>query len=188
MTWFETNTASSISRQASLVQLNVTWLRQAAALLGRIDDWSYAFSPPRLFPHRVGGHLRHIIEFYECFLAGLSSKHIDYDSRQRDLSLETSRSVASKRISSVIERLEKGPAKQPDELLFVRAEDEESLELSNSFVTSSVSRELLTLSSHTIHHFALIAMALRGHGVPVDPQFGVAPSTLRYQSKKAEAA
>jgi hypothetical protein len=31
------------------------------------------------------------------------------------------------------------------------------------------------LSSHTVHHFALIALTLRAHGVAVDPKFGVAP-------------
>jgi len=53
---------------------------------------------------------------------------------------------------------------------------------------SSVSRELQVLSSHTIHHFALIAMTLRLHGVEMDPDFGMAPSTLRYLAHAAEAA
>jgi hypothetical protein len=35
------------------------------------------------------------------------------------------------------------------------------------------------LCSHAVHHFALIAMILRAHGIDVDPKFGVAPSTLR---------
>ena len=52
-----------------------------------------------------------------------------------------------------------------------------------------ISRELQVLSSHTVHHFALIAVTLRMHGVEMDPDFGMAPSTLRYlASKTAEAA
>jgi len=51
-----------------------------------------------------------------------------------------------------------------------------------------VARELMTLSSHTIHHFALIATTLRGHGVQVDANFGVAPSTLSYQVRLASDA
>ena len=46
----------------------------------------------------------------------------------------------------------------------------------------------MTLSSHTIHHFALIAMALRAHGVAVEAGFGMAPSTLSYQARRAASA
>jgi hypothetical protein len=54
---------------------------------------------------------------------------------------------------------------------------------------SSLSRELQVLSSHTIHHFALIAVTLRAHGVQMDADFGMAPSTLRHlAAKTAEAA
>ena len=61
--------------------------------------------------------------------------------------------------------------------------------VSNHCVKKSVSRELQVLSSHTIHHFALIAMTLRLHGIEMDPDFGMAPSTLRYlASRAAEAA
>ena len=49
---------------------------------------------------------------------------------------------------------------------------------------SSISRELQVLSSHTVHHFALIAMTLRMHGVEIDSDFGMAPSTLRYLASK----
>ena len=37
----------------------------------------------------------------------------------------------------------------------------------------------MVLSSHTIHHFALIGITLRESGLAVDPDFGVANSTLR---------
>jgi hypothetical protein len=46
---------------------------------------------------------------------------------------------------------------------------------------SSVSRELQFLLSHTVHHYALIAMTLRAAGVELDEELGVAPSTLAYQ-------
>jgi hypothetical protein len=66
-------------------------------------------------------------------------------------------------------------------------EDGDTSEVQDSFMRSSVSRELQVLSSHTIHHFALIAMTLRAHGVDLDPEFGMAPSTLRYLASKAAA-
>jgi len=137
--------------------------------------------------------LRHIIEFYECFLDGLEPTHIDYDARRRDLTLESSIAVAAERICGIIARLEAEALLQYDGVLFVRMEDAAGFDLADPFLMSSVARELMTLSSHTIHHFALIAMTLRGHGFVLDPDFGVAPSTLRYREQRqavraAEAA
>jgi hypothetical protein len=171
-------------RQAALVEMNVRWLKQALNLVGRVDDATFATSPPPLAPHKVGDHLRHILEFYECFLDGLDLAHIDYDARRRDECLAGNRLVAMARIASIVDRLESDPQLRGDALLFVRMEDAVALGGTEEYLTSSVGRELQALSSHTIHHFALIAMTLRAHGYPVNEDFGVAPSTLRYRGRK----
>jgi hypothetical protein len=167
--------------------MNTRWLRQALDLLGRLDPRRFSTSPKGLAPHRVSSHLRHIIEFYECFLDGLEAVHIDYDARRRDLTLESSISIAAGRICGIIARLESDRALLHDGVLFVRMEDAAAFDLIDPFLMSSVARELMTLSSHTIHHFALIAMTLRGHGVSLDTDFGVAPSTLRHREQKRTA-
>ena len=46
---------------------------------------------------------------------------------------------------------------------------------------STIERELKFLVSHTVHHYAIIALQLRHQGVEPGPEFGVAPSTLRYE-------
>jgi len=51
------------SRHSFLIEQNIQSLRRAAALLEQLDDETYRMSPPSLAPHRVGGHLRHILEF-----------------------------------------------------------------------------------------------------------------------------
>ena len=150
-----------------LCERNAMWLRQSLHLLEMLDDRTF-----KNLAYRVSGHLRHIIEFYECFLEGLAARHIDYDARRRDRALESSRLAAAMRVRSLIERLQ---SLQSDGPLLVRAEDAEP------YLSSSIGRELQSLSSHTVHHFALIAMSLRAMGIPVDEDFGVAPSTLRYR-------
>jgi hypothetical protein len=176
------------SRQSALVEINVRWLRQALRLLDRLDDTEYATTPASFAPHRAGGHLRHIIEFYQCFLNGVDSFHIDYDARQRDLAVEHSRAAAAAAIRAVIRSLETCPALRFEAIIWVRMEDADSSPVRDRFMESSISRELQVLSSHTIHHFALIAMTLRMHGVEIDPDFGMAPSTLRYMAAKAAEA
>ena len=109
---------SVVQRQEFLIGLNITWLRQAEALLDRISDAVYTASPSDLAPHKAGSHLRHILEFYECFLAGLARARIDYDARKRDLSVQTSRAAAQKRIRSLLRRLETEPALRSDSLVF----------------------------------------------------------------------
>jgi hypothetical protein len=176
-------------RQSALIATNVRWLRQALYLLERLDDSVYSATAPGFAPHRVGAHLRHVLEFYQCFLDGLDSSHIDYDSRRRDESIERSRQTAAIAIRSIISALDTRAALREERIVWVRMEDAESTDVRDSFMESSLSRELQVLSSHSVHHFALIAMTLRAHGVQMDSDFGMAPSTLRHlASQAAEAA
>src|SRR6266542_6896363 len=87
-------TSELLKRQKFLIDQNVTWLGQAILLLEQMDDATYQMSPPSLAPHRVGGHLRHILEFYECFLDGIASRYIDYDARTTDIASHTRRDAA----------------------------------------------------------------------------------------------
>lgn len=159
----------------SLIHANVRWLQQGLALLARLDDRVYGTCPSGYAPHKAGGHLRHVLEFYECLLDGLQSgTHVNYDVRKRDLAIEASTVAAAARISLTIARLHSLDGE--DCRLLIHPEDSAG----GMLVTSSLSRELMSLSSHTIHHYALIGMTLRAHGVAIDPRFGMAPSTLRH--------
>ena len=185
LTDFRGDMTTLIARQAQLIETNVRWLRQARTLLELMDDFSFTASPKGMEPHRVSGHFRHILEFYECFLEGVESGYVDYDGRRRDSSLERSRAAAIHKIDDIINRLQTTRELSGDAAVFVRMEDIDPGEFQDPSLFSSVSRELQVLSSHTIHHFALIAMTLRAHGCDIDRDFGVAPSTLRYHSEKA---
>src|SRR5215471_9768559 len=99
-------TIDSPSRLSVLIATNVRWLRQALRLLDRLDDKVYSTTAPGFAPHRVGAHLRHVLEFYQCFLDGMDSSHIDYDSRRRDESIARSRHTAAIAIRSIIHALD----------------------------------------------------------------------------------
>ena len=179
-----------MDRLRALVEINLTWLRQAEELLENIGSSQYAQAPPGFEPHRVGAHLRHVVEFYGCFFEGLERGQIDYDARRRDQSVEHSRQEAAAAIRLITCRFKTSTRLRGDAVVRVRMEDADARLVQDPFVTSSIHRELQVLSSHTIHHFALIAMTLLAHGVPVAADFGVAPSTLRHRAGKpaAEAA
>jgi hypothetical protein len=168
---------------AALIDMNIRWLRQAGKLLERLDDLVYAREPLGFAPHRAGAHLRHVLEFYECFLTGLDTLCVDYDARRRDTVLEHSRAAAAAAIRGIIRSLQ--TSVRHDSAILVRMEDAPS---DGCLMVSSVNRELQVLSSHTIHHFALMALTLRLHGVEMDAEFGVAPSTLRHMASQAVEA
>src|SRR3954451_15232454 len=113
-------TNTLLNRQTVLVDTNIGWLRQALSIVDTIDDKVFATSPPAFAPHRVGSHLRHILEFYECFLNALVTSHIDYEARRRDEAVENDRSAAADRICSIIDRLETTPLLRSDCIVWVR--------------------------------------------------------------------
>src|SRR5258708_7362322 len=110
-------------RQDLLIENNVHLLHQAQRLLEPISDRIYAESPFGLAPHRAGSHLRHVLEFYECFLDGMETGHIDYDARKRDEVIASDRIAAIARIRSIVDRLRDCPTLRGDMLIWVRAED-----------------------------------------------------------------
>src|SRR5215831_18550127 len=107
-------------RQSALIATNIRWLRQALRLLERLDDAVYSGTAPGFAPHRVGAHLRHILEFYQCFLDGLDRSHIDYDLRRRDESIERSRHTASVAIKSIIHALDTHAEVREERIIWVR--------------------------------------------------------------------
>src|SRR5690348_3721656 len=122
----ETPLQSTATANTELISTNVAWLRQALSLVHQLDDATFRSSPPGLAPHRVGSHLRHVLEFYECFLDGLRSLTVDYDARQRNHSVENNRDAATEKISSILLHLEENPWIHSDSPMFVRMENPEA--------------------------------------------------------------
>ena len=180
---------SAEQRHKFLIESSTSLLEEGRRLLEQMSDRQYVSSPAEFPDQRIGSHIRHIVEFYECFLDGRRLAHIDYDARKREATLESDRRATMVRINSLIGRLTGFEAPTKDSVLFVRIEDAEAAGMGQGFVVSSVGRELQSLNSHTVHHFGLIAMLARLLGIPVQAGFGFAPSTLRYKaSQRSEAA
>ncbi len=165
---------------SALTSANTNLLDQAVCLMERIDDDAFSTGPELLPSHRAGKHLRHVLEFYECFLNGVESGSVDYDARNHNEALEGNRLAACKKAAQIIERLQEISSLDDRRQLEVRMEGDDI------FLRSSIGRELQVLSSHTIHHFALISIALRLQGIAVDAGFGMSPSTLQFQTVQSK--
>jgi uncharacterized damage-inducible protein DinB len=159
---------------------NLHFLAQGMELLTRLDDATFATQLPAV-GSSIGGHFRHCLDLYSCFLAGLDSGAVDYDARGRDPRIEVEREYALSVGARLTERLRALPADDGARPLRVSGDRPRREATEEDWCLSSVARELQFLRSHTVHHYALIAVLLRLHGVEVDPEFGVAPATLAYR-------
>lgn len=163
----------------SMLNDNLELLRSALKLLESIPDSDYASRQIDGKVSGIGSHLRHVIDHYECFLLGLPRGEINFDARTRCLDIENSTSAAVGRLKELISKIENlTDLRINDPLKIIMASGTEG----KSEVThSSVGRELQFLVSHTVHHYAIISIFCHQHGLPQPKNFGVAPSTIKYQ-------
>ncbi|HCW88744.1 MAG TPA: hypothetical protein DHU56_01575 [Marinobacter sp.] len=165
-----------------IVGENVHAIGQLVELLAKMPGELYRQCFGSRKQHVIGKHVRHIIDHYTALLNVTASdgKMLDYENRDRDLTLETDRRAAGNRLSELTEQLQ---------MRFMQSASTELGMLHNSdgqqqSVKTSVDRELVFLASHTIHHMAIIGMLAEQAGIEVSPEFGVHPSTLRYLEKQ----
>ena len=156
---------------------NVFFLEQGLDLLARLDDADYARSFPPAFEFGIGTHIRHIVDHYDCFLRGLDAGRIDYDRRQRNERIESDRQAGIDALRATIIRLQNIAGDTFDLAVHMDCGDGAAGE--GVFANTSLTRELQFLLSHTVHHYALVAVILRLEGREPADGFGVSPSTLR---------
>ena len=157
-------------------------LTQLSDLLKQLDEMHYSQPLTLLSDNTIGKHSRHILEFYETMLNGISAGEVDYDSRQRNLLLETDIEYTLQRIEFI-----------KDSILQITSDQE--LNFSFSYAKGQVStiktnlyREMNYNIEHTIHHLAIIKIAVCNSfpNVHLPITFGVAYSTLQYQQECAQ--
>ena len=164
-----------------LIDENCKLLQQGIDLVDLLPEAIYAQNVHEHFSSGVGRHFRHILDFYDRFSSG-SPGQIDYDARERDARVETDPGYGQDRASRAIASLEKLQAVSTPQSVEVRVEtcSPDGVGLAT---TSSIERELAHLASHTVHHYAIIRMILSLLGTKVSDDFGVAPSTLRFENR-----
>lgn len=164
-----------------VVGQNLHFLRQGADLLRHFNDDNYA-RPTSDRPRAagIGPHFRHCLDFYRCFLRDLEGGRIDYDSRDRQGELETSVLAALATVESVMIGLAGIDRDQAQREIEVHHDEVPGEKPVTSWQRSTVARELRFLASHTVHHYALIALLARQQGIEPEEQFGVAPATLEF--------
>jgi hypothetical protein len=127
-----------------------------------------------VFSSSVGQHIRHCVEHYEEFLQAITEqRELNYEMRPRDLNVEIDPVESVRRIEIIRDLLRAHVVECREILMFDNG--------SRAPARSSITREIQYLLSHTVHHFALIAVIASLGGMQVPHNFGVAPTTLTYR-------
>lgn len=188
-----------MSTRNTLIEDNVRLLEQGVALLSELPGDLYPKPEPSVASSGIGSHVRHVIDYYRRMLAGVESGRLDYDQREREERIERELEYGCDRLRETIRALDglrrEVPAVEVPRLpaaevprLMVKMDAIDTTGRPAPWSTSSIERELQFVMSHTVHHFALIAVILRLNGREPAEGFGVAPSTLRYWEENPTCA
>lgn len=150
-----------------------TLLLQISGMLDALTDEQYRRSLPVLSGASLGGHVRHVIEFFIELDRGYDTGDVNYDARSRDKAIEQHRDVALGQLRSIVGSL---------------ARENKALVLNNFTettgfqVATNYERELVYNLEHTVHHMALLKIGLGAlTALRLPDSFGVASSTIRYR-------
>lgn len=162
-----------------ILQATGLTLQSLLRFLDQVDQPTYSKPLDVFNGSSLGGHTRHIIEFYHCLIKNYNLGVINYDLRERDKNIENDPELAAVAVQNIIAELQK-----------VNLDEKVELRMSydtqnNSFdtVVSNVKREVVYNLEHTIHHMALIKIGVKvaAPQIELENEFGVAPSTIKFQ-------
>ncbi|CAN5234565.1 hypothetical protein BH11BAC5_BH11BAC5_45190 [soil metagenome] len=161
------------------IQMNEQ-LKSLSNLLLLLNDKQYNQKIAFLGDASIGSHTRHIIELLKCAADGYNTGTVDYLNRVRDLAIETDKAFAMQALSCMMEQVIQSD-KQMN--LVIECCEENAL----NYVTTTYFREIVYNAEHTIHHLALIKVALREMKLEiVGDDFGMAYSTIKYLATQRE--
>lgn len=168
--------------ESSLSELLASQLeisKQAQSLLESLTDQQYTSVASELVVSSIGKHMRHILDHYHSLERSMVSGEVDYDLRRRGCEIETSRTAALAQWADVERLLQNMSSLDASSQLTVKSEVAQS---SKQVATmgSTLSRELVFVASHAVHHFSLIAIVCQLQGIDLHENFGVAPATATY--------
>lgn len=147
-------------------------------LLNQISEDDYSKPIEYLSNASIGEHTRHIIELFQCAINSYQVGVLNYDTRNRDILIQTSPSFAIEKIDEICNSIEKENKDLILESVFFDV---------ISRINTNYFREVIYNLEHCIHHQALIKVAVfQFEYLTVNANFGVAPSTIVYRNQCAQ--
>ena len=168
-----------------MITSQIETLEQAKYFINQLSDSEYTAVLSPHFTGSAGAHIRHIVDH---FLALKNNEHgvVNYNARHRFCAIESSKEVAIKAINEIQHWLEN----LSSTLLYQRVTvlSEVSVTQTLNYETQSTyARELMFVSSHAVHHYAMLKLIASMQGVNIASNFGLAPATLSFAREQQGA-
>lgn len=151
-------------------------LYRGIKLLNCISDEEYSNTSIAPYYSSIGGHVRHILDVFDCIFDGLETNSINLINRKRNALAENYTDHGISYFDSIITRLKL--LENTDFNRIVEVTDD----LGSGIITANytVSGVLIQAHSHAIHHFASVGYVISQLGIELpDDDFGFNPTTPR---------
>ena len=157
-------------------------LERGVKLLNSINDNQYNDMSIAPYYSSIGGHIRHILDIFDCIFDGLAQGEVNLAARKRNELAEQKVAVGLDYFKQVMTKLEN--LKTADLNQLVPVKDDLGLgEITQQYTLGSA---LIQAHSHAIHHFASLGYLINQLGVELpDNDFGYNPTTPRTEEMNA---
>ena len=151
-------------------------LYRGIQLLKYISDEEYSNTTIAPYYSSIGGHMRHILDVFDCIFEGLESDSINLIDRKRNELAENYTAQGIAYFDIIVEKLQTLKGKDFDKIVKVT----DDLGLGVVTVNYTLSGLLIQAHSHAIHHFASVGYVISQLGIQLpDNDFGFNPTTPR---------
>ncbi len=162
-----------------MINSQIEVLQQAQQYLKATTTEHYQQVISPQFMSSAGAHIRHVLDHYYAIQLGLEDRIINYDVRQRGGEIEFSPEQAYNSIEQLKVFLNSLTQQQLGTIMQLTTEvaiNEKQVQT----VTTTLARELIFVSSHAIHHFAMVEQIAKAQKAFTPEHFGIAPATATF--------
>ena len=151
-------------------------LKKGERLLQQINEAQYCDTSIAPYHSSIGGHIRHILDVFNCVFEGIENGHIDLTARARNLMIEQKPELGLNYLRQTIDKLT--DYSQNDLSQIIKVSDD--LGLGKITAEYTLGAVFIQAHSHAIHHFAALGYVLTQLGIDIpDNDFGYNPTTPR---------
>ena len=167
-------------------------LSELMEILVQVSEQVYLNVPKPFFQSSVGAHVRHCLDHFYALLQAFEDGNVDYEKRERGTKLETNKHLAVRAVQELRERfgdlkINKGDGRMPV-CLSVALEAPMNKNFSVTWVNTTLERELHFVTSHTVHHLALVKVMCAMQGETLGSDVGLAAGTKKWFLESEQCA
>jgi len=146
--------------------------------LVKLTDDQYCKKIDTLSGATIGQHVRHVVEMFVCLQDGYTTGIVNYEKRKRDITIETSKEIAT----NLMQHINTSLFTYNKELILEAGFDENSFELNQ--LPTNYFREIAYNLEHAIHHMAIIKIGINEVAdIKLPDGYGIASSTIKYRKQ-----